>query len=301
MKKLLVRLFIGMAALGLVVGISELSSFLTADFNISKITSDVPYNEEWEVPIHSIDQKQAELAFSQTYSYLACGSQSYAFISDDGQFAIKFFKHKRWRLNPLIKKVPLPNFLHRKRELWLKKKRETIESTFNSCIVSYQSFREETGMVYLHLNRSSHLKKKLVLKDRLGMKHRLNLDDFEFTLQRIAVPTPVYLLSLKEKNDIKGAKLAIDKILSFATYRAKKGYCDKDPHPIKNFGFIDGNVIEIDVGGFYQDPKKGLDYFYKSELKKIENKFIPWLQSNYPELTSYIQEQIQTLQTSHSY
>ena len=90
-------------------------------------------------------------------------------------------------------------------------------------------------------------------------------------------------------------KKALFSLLAFTVKRAEKGYSDKDPHLIRNFGFIDGKAVEIDIGGFHHDPKKDLVYFHTHEMRRIERKLLPWIEENYPELAPYTKEELAKL------
>src|ERR1700690_2519160 len=66
----------------------------TTGFSLDKIASHLSYNPEWEV--EALTERQREVlvqkVFSQAYYYLASGNQCYAFISEDRQYVLKFFK-----------------------------------------------------------------------------------------------------------------------------------------------------------------------------------------------------------------
>lgn len=274
----------------LLVGIERLSHSLTDGFSYASISSDLPDNPNWNVVCTEEDLKEAEMALNQPYRYLESGSQSYVFVSRDENYVLKFFKHKRWRLHPILDHLPLPPSLHKKRERWKEKKKETVNATFDSCIASYSEFKNETGVLFVRLNKHLPFDHILTVKDRIGFKHRIQLTDVEFVIQKKAIPTDKYLLSLKEKGMLKKAEKSLDDLIAFTIKRAEKGYSDKDPHLIRNFGFIDDQAIEIDIGGFHRDPKKDLTYFYSHEMVKIKGKLIPWLEKNYPELLPYAEK-----------
>lgn len=294
MKTFLVKFGLSLLIIASLIGIERLSHFLTDDFSYSNITSNLCYHEEWNVAIDANDRIETQKALDQPYNYLESGSQSYVFMSEDQQYILKFFKHKRWTLNPLFEALPLPELLDRKRKHWKQKKKETVYSTFESCLTSYREFKEETGLLFIHLNKTP-LDQIMTLKDRIGFKHQIELSDVEFVLQRKAIPTDKYLLSLKKEGKTEEAQKALSSLLTFTLKRAEKRYSDKDPHLIRNFGFIDGKAVEIDIGGFHHDPKKDLKYFHKYEIKRIERKLLPWLEENYPELTPYAQEELAKL------
>lgn len=281
--------------IGAIFGVERLSHYLRDGFSVTSISSKLPSQPLWEVEISETDTRLSMQVLAQEFHYLESGSQSFVFLSADGNYVIKFFKHKRWQLNPLFESCPLPAYFANKRAKWKRKKWGTVNNTFKSCKASYELFQEETGVIYVHLNQTRNLKKTLIVKDRLGLKHRLKLDRLQFVLQKRAVPTDVYLLSLREKGKHDEAQKAIQEMLAFTKKRAELGFSDKDPHLIRNFGFLDGKALEIDVGGFHKDPKKDLEYYRTRELLRIQNKLLPWIKENYPEVAPFTKEQIEIL------
>ena len=294
-KRFLQKTLILLLILSAIVGIERFSHFLTDGFGIANIKSDLPFRKSWSTTISEEDSLESQKALSQNFNYLASGSQSYVFISDDEKYVIKFFKHKRWRMNPIFAFMPLPSALEKKRQRWKEKKWETVNDTFKSCKVSYELFKKETGVLYVHLNETQNLQKILTVKDKVGLKHKLNLDTLQFALQRKAIPTDVYLLKLKEEGKVDVAEKAVSDMLKFTRKRSELGFSDKDPHLIRNFGFINGQALEIVIGGFHRDPKKDLNYYRSYEIVKIGNKLLPWIEENFPEIAPFTEKQIEIL------
>lgn len=274
-------------------GVNRTYHRLTKGFSTAAIKTDLPNRGEWE---SCLPEDEVRSLFKQIFTYYSHGSQSFAFISEDQNYVIKFFKHHRWRLNPMMQYLPLPAYLQHKRAIWQLKKLETIEDTYRSALISYSKFKEETGLLYIHLNRTNNLNETLHIIDALGIEHELNLDNIHFVVQKKAKSIPTALLELKKAGEKEKAKQLIRGMIDFSIYRRIQGYNDKDPHFIRNFGIIQGRVIQIDIGGFYQDPKKGMDYFYERELTKIKNKLMPWIEKNYSELSDFVLDEFNTLQ-----
>lgn len=294
-KRIALKTVLLLSLLAAIIGIERVSHYMTDGFGVASISSNIPPHQMWETAISTEDHLETRKALSQEYHYLTSGSQSYVFLSSDGKYVLKFFKHKRWRLNPFYAHMPLPASWEKKRTRWKEKKWETVNDTFKSSKASYDLFKAQTGVLFVHLNQTKNLHLTLIAKDKVGLKHKLNLDKLQFVLQKKAIPTDEYLLSLREAGDIQSAKKAIYDMLVFTRKRAELGYSDKDPHLIRNFGFIDGNAVEIDIGGFHKDPKKGLKYYQDREIFKIEEKLLPWIQENYPEIASYTEKQLDFL------
>lgn len=66
---------------------------ITAGFTISNITSDFAYNEKWDMlSLSNLEKERVNQILAQKFSYLGKGCQSYVFLSEDGEYVLKFVK-----------------------------------------------------------------------------------------------------------------------------------------------------------------------------------------------------------------
>ncbi|MCK4935075.1 MAG: hypothetical protein KAR79_05760 [Simkaniaceae bacterium] len=289
-------LFLGTIVLTLLIGIGveRLYHHLTDGFSQKRIESIFSTGENMNYSPNPLDKQLIDKALSQNYSYLSSGSQSFAFESTDKEFVIKFFKGRKGKMKRTISKIFL---LNNKKQ----KSQNAMRDTFNSCILSYLHLKEETGLLFLHLNKTKSTLPTLMFYDKLNREFQIPLDRFEFILQKKALSSQDMLLEYKKNNDFTGAINTIYKLLNLTLARSQKGYSDKDPHLIRNFGFIGKQAIEIDVGGFHRDPKKDSAYFFHHELPKIEAKLCLFLRKNYPELIVPTKQIIAQLKQNENY
>ncbi|MBM3192105.1 MAG: hypothetical protein FJZ63_05600 [Chlamydiae bacterium] len=213
-------------------------------------------------------------ALAQPFYYLASGSQCFVFLSLDKKFILKLFKYNRW----------IPANL------------EGLRATYTSCLYSMQELAQETALIDLQLIPNPCYKQTLTLYNRLGCTYKLPLSSTAFILQSYAQPIPEALLGLKKAHQDEKAKQLINHMLDYLLLRREKGFTDKDPNLLSNFGLIEARVVSLDVGGLIKDPKKDLPYFYGHELEKVKRKLLPWLRRYYPELADYAGKKIQDLQ-----
>src|ERR1700722_10608768 len=76
-------------------GAIRLYYFLTDGFEISHITSDLPYDARWNVrPLQDKETQTLMQVFAQPYFYMGKWCQVYVFASADGKYVIKFFKYQ---------------------------------------------------------------------------------------------------------------------------------------------------------------------------------------------------------------
>lgn len=183
--------------------------------------------------------------FTQPYYYLTKGSQSYVFVSEDNRFVIKFFRHNRYR-TPLL--PSLPAFLEEIQQNKAKKKQNELQVHLQSCKLAFEELQEECGLIYMHLNKSDHLKTILLVHDALKRPYTLDLDQLEFFVQKRGEP----LLNSLERGDVYHAMQAISKLLS---RRLAKGIDDHDPVLQKNTGFSGNTPLFLDIGSFYRNDR----------------------------------------------
>ncbi|HRD55038.1 MAG TPA: hypothetical protein PLC42_01435 [Parachlamydiaceae bacterium] len=206
---------------------------------------------------------------NQNYSFLGKGNQSYAFISEDSQYVLKFFKFghlkQNFFLNFLPKNAFLENFLNKK----LKAQEERFFKVFEGYHVAYTEDPENCALIYIHLNKTDHLQQSVTVKDNFKSLHTINLDSVVFIVQEKVVPTRDILGALLKKGDVEGAKLKIKQLFSLYLAQYKKGLYDRDHNLAHNTGFKDDKAIRLDVGKFKKDPSIKDPLSYKKDLEKI--------------------------------
>ena len=253
----------------------------TAGFTVTRISSDLPFHPEWEVE-EQLSQEELTNLLSQPYHFLGKGAQAFAFASEDGKAVIKFFKHHRLSPAPWLKAVP---FATRSSD----KKNSKLIKDFTSYRLAYEKLREETGLLYLHLNTASKLGIVLDLVDRLGIHHPVPLDRYTFLVQRRAEDSYETVRAWVEKGQMDAAKRGITSLVQLLKTRNARGIYDKDPDINTNFGFVGEAAIQIDVGRFRMrngpaDP---------GEYARITDNLHQHLMALSPELDKHLQEELQ--------
>ncbi len=278
MKKRTLKLFLPLILL--LCGALSYGHFKrTEGFCTSKIASHHPYQKIWDTKQPLLPKK----ILDQTYTYLGSGKECYAFLSEDQKYVIKFFKQKHMNSGHFFDKYSLAS---RKQKLETRKKLR--EKTYQSYQIAYHELSEETGTLYLHLTKTSHLNKKLPLIDQHGKPFSLNLDNMEFLIQKYAQPTFTVLNELILENRLTEAKELIDSILNLIINRVEKGISDLDINCERNIGIFGKTAMEIDIGEFSTAPPKSL----KDELTSGTEDLKSWLHSHSPSLEEYLQKKL---------
>lgn len=296
MKKFSLRLIGVFIAILLLYGLGRLYFHLTAGFTIANITSDFAFQPQWEVrPLLATEQTEFDHAIDQPYHYLGKGCQSYVFLSEDGQYVVKFFKYQRYRLQPwLIYFPPLPAIVQYRREK-IEKKWKKVNHFVQSWKVAFENLKEETGLVFVHLNKTDHLKKQLSIYDKMGQKHTVDLDQMEFCVQRKADLLCDVLLEFKAAGDLARAQELIHRLLTMILSEYARGLADNDHALMQNTGVAQGKPLHIDVGQFVINDAIKQPAMFHQELFTKTYKFKLWLRENYPELADYLEGELRQI------
>ena len=148
----------------------------TDGFALYKICSKLSYCSNWETTTSQLMPNELKNVLDQPYHYLAKGAQSYVFTSADKQTVIKFFRIYHlippiW-LTTLSFPLPLQTYKIRK----MLEKRSELDKDFQSYKIAFEELKDETGLLFLNLNKTDHLKKSLTIYDKIGIAYQGDSD-----------------------------------------------------------------------------------------------------------------------------
>lgn len=258
MKRLLFFLFFVTSFLFLPV----LAKKFTQGFRLAKMNLQFPHHPEWEIePDSSISS-----ILNQPFSFLGKGAQCYVFASGDGKYVIKLFRYDQ------------PS------------SQDKILSLFNACKMAYDHLREETGLVYIHLNPTPQNLPILECKDPVGRTYKFPLDHYRFAVQKRGSSFRETLQKALE-NPIE-IQQRIDQFVSLLQSRARKDILNTDSNLSRNFGFLENRAIEFDFGNYRQTSSLN----HAAEMKRYTNKLRRWLKKKAPEWVSYLDQKVDELE-----
>lgn len=289
LKRLSVVIAFLMLAWSLFIGIDRFAHYESSNYSPGRITTSYA-SPEWEISSDLIeDPKLIDHILSQKFTYFNKGSQSYVYLSEDKKYVLKFLKQDKLHPKTWLASIPFPFNSHYRHALFLKKK---LISTFNAIKTAFTDFKDETGLLYVHLNHSTKLNKKITLFDRKGKLYTIDLDKTSFLIQKKANLIYVRITELMAQGDIEGSKAIISSVFSLIDQLGRRGVVDNDPILRKNFGLIDDKAVQIDIGRMRIDPERVQNLQYKSEVASITNSFKKWIEKSYPDLLPHFEDNL---------
>jgi len=256
------------------IALARFCHYTTDGFTMEKVRSNTFVSENSESP--PFDQ---ELVREKFY-YLARGKESFAFVSQDGKRVLKLFNNRLQRKRSFYRYFPFFSDQVRELEKKLEKKRLSYE-------LADKLLHNETALIYTHLYPTNHLKSEVTLVDKLGIEHRLNLDETGFVVQKKAELIYPALLECRKRGE---GREVIFQLVTLLALRHKKGIADNDPLLRTNCGFIDGTPVLLDLGPFSQDARCQNPGYYIPEILRITESLKTWLQIHYPERLPDLEE-----------
>jgi hypothetical protein len=272
-KKFFYPLLLSLIGFGAFIGIFIAYDRLNEGFSMYQIHSFLPPCPQYTVELTAEKKEFLEEVLGQPFYYLGKGCQFYVFTSQDGKYVIKFLKQKHLRQWTWLDPIPLPSRL---RELLDEKKArrsERVERLFSSCLLAYEELKEETGLLFIHLNRIPVFNRKIIIVDKLGWKHRIALDKYEYCIQIKGEPLEKTFSNLSDEE----RQTKIEELTALVVARCQKGIQDRDRPFVKNVAYTEHGPIFADFGQFYREPAVCQSEVQEKEVAYRINLLHRWL------------------------
>ncbi|MBY0528646.1 MAG: hypothetical protein K2P51_00460 [Rhabdochlamydiaceae bacterium] len=267
----------------------------TQGFRYYSLLSDLPNDTRWEVdPLSQKQMEEIHAKLDQPFTFLNSGGWCYAFLGADGKTILKFYNHEHLSLPHIFKHFSWPKLLFHSPRI-SPHERYFQEFNFTSCTLVYRHLKELSGLLYVHLNKTEDLHKKVILYDKIGVRHEIDLDRTEFVVQERAELLFDHLEQFHSRNDLSGAKRAINQLLECLLTFSRQGIRDLDQKLYENFGFVDNKAIALDLSSFVFDPEIKRPAVYKKEILFKTQRLGRWIKKHYPELLPHFDEQLNQL------
>lgn len=272
----------------LFIGIDRFVHRKSLRFSISKIAATHETSNIWDVPPLSYEEKnELDSIFNQTFSFFGKSTHAYLFLSEDQKYIIKFLKPHASRLKSWMVYIPLsfnPYYQESRQKL------EEQKKIFTAYKTAFTELKEETGLVYLHINPTRILNKKLSIFDKNRKNFIVDLDKTSFYIQKRAQLIYPRISELMRIGDIEHAKNIITSVFSLIDFLGKKGVCDEDLTLYKNFGIIDDKAVQLVISKLKINSHTDYANSYKQKISIITEPFRRWIKKNYPELLEHFDE-----------
>ncbi len=262
-------------------------------FSMHKISSQLSYSDQWNGAVdYGQERELVDEVFEQPFYYLSSGQQCYAFISKDQKYVLKFFK-----MHKLIPKTWIQDFpsslFRNARFNDVQKKKYVLESTFAGIKVAFDYLKDQSALIYIHLNKTKHLKKRVQVFDKLGVRFDIDLDSKEFIVDATAELLYPRLLRLSELKDEEKIRQSVLSLFDLIATRCQRGFADQELVIWNNYGFIGDCAVLIDCGKLFADSEIVYSHNYKREIVNVCEAINDWAQKNCPMVSPILQKELQ--------
>lgn len=273
---------------------------LTDDFRVSNITYEMPYNDSWAVEEPSVnEEKEIQQILNQTFTYLGKGAQSYAFVSTDGNYVLKFFKFKHLKPSFFLDLLPPIGPLKQYKEKQSKRKQRKLLGVFNSYKLAYDVDRIESGLLFIQLNNVGNPARSVKLRYKIGLEYNVDLQHIPFILQKRGRVLREVLDELLSEEMVSEAERRIGQIFNLYAGEYAKGIYDHDHGVLRNVGFVGDQPFHLDVGKLMIEKKMQQKEIAKEDALLVAAKIKSWVERKYPAaypyISAYIDDKIHVL------
>lgn len=260
----------------------------TKGFRLQEILSDIPNDPRWDVPPPH-NPKEMALRLNQTFIYLGSGKQCHAFLGEDRKTVLKLFRHNDLSFLKIVNHFP-PAF-HR----WYWNRIETKYDPvycLESSKIAYEKLQSQTGIFFLHINKTRDQFGSVTLKDNTGVSHQVNLDATEFLVQEYCELAVTRIEEQMKSGNLSAASSSLKAIFEAIEEWSKLGVHIDNPALRRNIGFNGDQVIMLDAGSLTlsEENKEGAQV--KKHIQKTMHGLGRWIRKKHPNLYPYFQEQL---------
>ena len=257
-------------------------------FSLEQIKNAFRHNTDWDVSHRPELVNYVNILTQQPFYWLSKGLQCCAFVSQDGQYVLKFFYQYKLREKSFFDE-PMKYLFNKRFRYKMQSASREREDLFSSSKLAFEEFPEEAGIIYVHLNTTSGKLRGIKVYDDQGEPYRVKPDGVSFILQRKAIYVAPTIVNLMETGKVEEAHLRLNQIVDLLLTMAKKGFADNDHALIRNnnIGFVKERAIYIDTGHITKQKNlnvhERMQYEFDVRLKPLED----WLAIAFPELATY--------------
>lgn len=236
--------------------------------------------------------KEKEI-LNQKFHYLGRGLQSFSFLSDDGTTVLKIFNNRYQKRLKRLKWVPSIGPFKTWKDEKIAYNQRKLRLSFASYELASTLLKKETGLLYLHPEKTEGICPTVSIIDKLNIAHKIDLNRIGFALQKKATLPYLYLKACAEKQDWQRARNAIKDLVHLMKYKMELGIADRDPLIRANCGILEDRAIQIDIGPLSLDPSLKNAARQKKELKRMTLSLRHHLENHHPQMLPYFYEAIE--------
>lgn len=262
------------------------ASYRLDGFDVAKIYSPLQEEKNREVESGKLQEPLVHSILDQKFYYLSRGHQCFVFVSEDQKYVLKLINHARFTLPRYLS---IFSFIPQVKALQAKRFRR-LEPSFQSFYLAYHRLQQETGLVFLQLNKEKRFQKKVTLVDKVKIEHQVDIDQVEFMIQKKGEMIYPSLCRLWDPINDQPFKQALISFANIIKKRSKQCIVDDDVDVGINYGFIGEKAILIDPGRLFVDLDLLDKKCQKKERTKSTKQFRKWLKKNYPAYLSVFEQ-----------
>ncbi len=278
-KKILYLLLLSLS----IVGIQDFCHKKTQGFTLPKAKSS--YNPLKRSILSKEEASALKPLLNQSFYFLEKGLQCYVFISEDQKYVLKLFRWKELETRGFSRFLP---------SSWTKKsalqKKQKKHLDFTSYQIAWDQLREETGLIFLHLEKTQGIDLSLRLYDPILVRHIVPADDVEFILQKKVEP----FLPFFEENQkhVESLYPFFTQLAQLLRSRVQKGITDSDVSLQYNMGIWGGRPVLFDIGNLTKTETSTSSL--REKLAYEARLILGWLNEKDATLAHFFQEQLYT-------
>jgi len=276
------KIFYLLILIGFCVGVGKVWYWRTNGFSVARLHG-------WTQTLEGVWwDEEAESIIAQDFHYLGRGRQAFAFVSNDGQYVIKFPRGDICKLPFWLRALPLEK--RRQRQISRKAARE--QCVLQSARLAMEELKDATALIAMNFSpQTTHEKlpnKKIPntcvrIIDKAGRSFQIPLATTYFILQRKKQLFRDVIEEAAARDGLVGVEKVLDDLFANILERTKKGILNRDGSFLRNYGFDEKGAYQTDVGSFYKVENEPMQAVYLRSMALSVKPIRRWMKKKHPE------------------
>jgi hypothetical protein len=271
------KIFFLLILIGFCVGLGKVWYLRTNGFSVARLHG-------WTQALEGIWwDEEAEHIIAQDFHYLGRGRQAFAFVSNDGQYVIKFPRGDICKLPFWLRALPL----EKRRQRQISRKAEREQSVLQSARLAMEELKDATALIAMNFSPETTNKKipnkSVHIIDKAGRSFHIPLRTTYFILQHKKKLFRDVIEEASARDGLVGVEKVLNDLFANILERTKKGILNRDGSFLRNYGFDEKGAYQTDVGSFYKVDNEPMQAVYLRSMALSVKPIRRWMKKKHPE------------------
>ena len=169
-----------------------------------------------------------------------------------------------------------------------------VMQTLHSWELAYQTQQKECGLLWVQLHPAKEWQQVVILSDKLGLSHAIDLGKIPFLVQENATDLGRHFTALFNEGKLTTIKQRLQELTTIYKNRYAQGCYDRDYGIMHNAGITsEGTLIIFDAGELTEDSSMQNPDVALRDFSRVQQRIDKWVTRHFPHYVKEIETEFE--------